>query len=161
MARIVRTLVAGVVAASIVALASAAAQAPNAHIGTWKVNVAKSKYSPGPAPQTQTVKYEAAAGGLKLTSDGVDAKGAKTHAEYTATFDGKPHAFTGNPNADMVTIKQIDPRILESSWTLKGKPTITTRSTVSADGKSRTTTQTGTDAAGQKVNNAIVYERQM
>ena len=61
----------------------------------------------------------------------------------------------------MVTIKQIDPRILESSWTLKGKPTITTRSTVSADGKSRTTTQTGTDAAGQKVNNAIVYERQM
>lgn len=161
MARVVRTLVAGAVAACFVSLGSAAAQAPNSHIGTWRVNVAKSKYDPGPAPQSQTVKYEASVGGLKLTSDGVDGKGAKTHAEYTAKFDGKPYAFSGNANADMITLKQVDARTLESSWTLRGKPTITTRSTVSADGKSRSATQTGTNAAGQKVNHTIVYERQM
>lgn len=161
MARVVRTLVAGVVAACFVSLGSAAAQAPNSHIGTWRLNVAKSKYDPGPAPQSQTVKYEASVGGLKLTSDGVDAKGAKTHAEYTAKFDGKPYAFRGNPNADMITLNQVDARTLETTWTLRGKPTITSRSTIAADGKSRSVTQTGTNAAGQKVNHTIVYERQM
>ena len=137
MARIVRRLVAGVGTACLISLASAAAQAPNSHLGTWRVNVAKSKYDPGPAPQSQTVKYEASVGGLKLTSDGVDGKGAKTHAEYTAKFDGKPSAFSGNPNADMITLKQVDARTLETSWTLRGKPTITSRSTIAADGKSR------------------------
>lgn len=161
MLRFVRTLVAGVVVACVATVASIAAQSPNAHIGTWRVNVAKSTYNPGPAPQSQTVKYEAWEGGLKLTSDGMDAKGAKTHAEYAAKFDGKPYPFKGNPNADMITLKQVDPRTIETSWTLRGKPTITSRSTISADGKTRTITQTGTGADGQKVNNTVVYERQM
>ena len=121
MERIVRTFLAGVGVACLAALASVSAQSPNPHIGAWRVNVAKSKYTPGPAPQSQTVKYEAADGGLKLTSDGVDATGAKTHAEYTAKFDGKPYAVKGNPNADMITIKQVDARTLESSWTLRGR----------------------------------------
>lgn len=160
MHRMLRTLTVGVVA-GLVTLGGVSAQSPNVHIGAWRVNVAKSTYSPGPAPQSQTVRYEAWEGGLKLIADGLDAKGVKTHAEYAARFDGKPYAFTGNANADMVTIKQVDPRTLESMWTLKGKPTITTRSTVSADGKTRTATQVGVNAAGQKVNNTIVYERQM
>ncbi len=161
MDRCIRTLVAGVIVACVATLGSVAAQSLNAHIGTWRVNVAKSTYSLGPAPQSQTVKYEAWEGGLKLTSDGVDAKGAKTHAEYAAKFDGKPYPFKGNPNADMITLKQVDPRTIETSWTLRGKATITSRSAISADGKTRTTTQTGTDAEGRKVNNTIVYERQM
>ena len=146
MTRTIRSFVAALAATAVVAFAfaSASAQAPNAHVGTWKINLAKSKFVPGPGPQSQTV----------------DAKGAKTHSEYTAKFDGKPVAFTGNANADMVTIKQIDPRTIESVWTLKGKATLTIRSTVAADGKSRTTMQTGTDAAGQKVNSSVVYDRQ-
>lgn len=161
MDRFVRTIAAGIVCAYAATWGSFAAQSPNPHIGTWRLNVAKSTYSPGPAPQSQTVRYEAWEGGLKLTSDGVDSKGTKTHAEYAAKFDGKPYPFKGNPNADMVTIKQIDPRTLETAWSLRGKPTITTRSTVAADGKTRTTTQTGVNADGQKVNNTIVFERQM
>ena len=162
MTRTIRSFVAALAATAVVAFAfaSASAQAPNAHVGTWKINLAKSKFVPGPGPQSQTVVYAAADGGLKLTADGVDAKGAKTHSEYTAKFDGKPVAFTGNANADMVTIKQIDPRTIESVWTLKGKATLTIRSTVAAYGKSRTTMQTGTDAAGQKVNSSVVYDRQ-
>lgn len=155
-----RSMLISVGVASFVAVASLAAQPVDPHVGSWKVNVAKSKYIPGPAPQSQTVKYEAWEGGLKLTSDGVDAKGAKTHAEYAAKFDGKPSPFKGNPNADMIALKRIDARTLETAWTKAGKPAITSRSTVAADGKTRTTVQTGTDAQGQKVNNTIVYERQ-
>src|SRR5215470_758712 len=57
--------------------------------GTWKLNVAKSKYSPGPAPQSNTVKFEGVDGGIKLTADGVDSQGKKTHNEYSAKYDGK------------------------------------------------------------------------
>jgi len=159
MQRFLRTVLIGAGVVTLVAVASLAAQA-NSHVGTWRLNVAKSKYDPGPAPQSQTVKYEAWDNGLKLTADGVDAKGAKTHGEYAARFDGKPYAFTGNPNADMIAIKRVDDRTLETSWTLKGKPTLMTRSVVSADGKTRTATQTGVNAQGQKVNNTLVYERQ-
>src|SRR5262245_61826519 len=59
--------------------------------GTWKWNVAKSKYSPGPAPQSNTIKFEAIDGGIKLLADGADAQGKKTHNEYTAKFDGKDY----------------------------------------------------------------------
>jgi hypothetical protein len=31
----------------------------NPSIGTWKLNLAKSKYSPGPPPKSQTTKIEA------------------------------------------------------------------------------------------------------
>ena len=159
MKHIARTLAAAMVATGLAAIASAAAQPANAHIGVWKINLAKSRYDPGPAPQRQTVVYAAADGALKLTSDGVDAEGNKTHTEYTARFDGKPYPYAGNPNGDMITIKQIDPFTMESVWTLKGKATITSRSVVARDGKTRTVTQTGTNAAGQQVNNTIVYER--
>jgi hypothetical protein len=159
MTRLVRTLIAFGAVASLAAFASVAAQS-NPILGTWKLNVAKSKYSPGPAPQSQTNKYDAWDGGLKLTTDGVDAKGAKTHSEYAAKFDGKPYPFTGNPNADMITLKRVDDRTLETQWSKGGKPTILSRSVISADGKTRTITQTGVNAQGQKVNNVIVYERQ-
>ena len=61
--------------------------------GTWRLNVAKSKYSPGPAPQSNTIKIESVEGGLKLVGDGVDSQGRKTHNLYTAKFDGStlPH----------------------------------------------------------------------
>src|SRR5438552_10948802 len=59
--------------------------------GTWKLNVAKSKYSPGPAPQSNMVKFEAIDGGIKLVADGLDSQGKKTHNEYTAKYDGKDY----------------------------------------------------------------------
>jgi hypothetical protein len=159
MVRIAYPHTVAVVATVLSAFAYAAAQPPNAHIGVWRINLAKSQYDPGPAPQRQTVIYRAAQGALHLISDGVDSQGTKTHAEYTARVDGQPVPMTGNPNGDMVAIKQIDGFTMESVWTLNGKATITSRSTVSADGKTRTVTQVGTNAAGQRVNNTIVYER--
>src|SRR2546426_8895566 len=51
------------------------AQASDARIGTWRLNVAKSKYSPGPAPQSLTVKVEASGEGEKATIEGVNAAG--------------------------------------------------------------------------------------
>src|SRR5437870_2364867 len=87
----------------------AVVMAADSNIGTWKLNVAKSKFSPGPAPKSQTLKIEAwGTDGVKFTSDGIDADGKPTHAEFQAKYDGKFVPFKGNPDADMLAYKRID-----------------------------------------------------
>jgi hypothetical protein len=136
-----------------------AAQDPIPGLGTWKLNVAKSKYSPGPAPKSGTVTYTAAGQGVKAVVDGVSATDVKTHWEYTANFDGKPYAVTGYADGDMVVTKRVNATTIETAYTLKGKPTTTSTRVVSADGKTLTVTTVGTNAQGQKVNNVQVFEK--
>ena len=135
--------------------------------GTWKLNVAKSKYSPGPAPQSNTVKFDAIDGGVKLTADGVDSAGKKTHNEYTAKYDGKDNPTKpmldgkANPNAaDSVAYKKVDDYTYEATTKLKGKQLTVARHVISKDGKTRTVTTTGTNVQGQKVNDVTVFEKQ-
>ena len=134
--------------------------------GTWKLNVAKSKYSPGPAPQSNTVKFDAIDGGIKLVADGSDSQGRKTHNEYTAKFDGKDYPtkpmLDGKPNpnaADSVSYKKIDDYTYEVTAKLKGKTLNVARHSISKDGKTRTITTTGTNAQGQKLNDMTVFEK--
>lgn len=145
--------------------ADAPAPAPEAraakHVGTWNLNVAKSTYSPGPAPKSQTLKIEALGeDGIKYAADGVGADGKPTHSEFEAKFDGMEYEFKGNPDADTLVYKWIDANTLEASLKLKGKPTTTANIVISDDGKTRTVTQTGTDAQGRAVKIVSVYEKQ-
>ena len=74
-------------------------------------------------------------------------------------FDGKDYPVTGNANADMQAFTKIDSHSYQIVGKKGGKVTITSKVVVSPDGKTRTTTQTGTDAQGRTVNNTIVYEK--
>src|SRR6266568_2427778 len=94
---------------------SVTARAADQQSGTWKMNPAKSKYSPGPAPQSVTVKVEADENGIKINADGTDAQGNPTHVAYDAKFDGKDYPLTGLPNADTVTVKRIDASTVQST----------------------------------------------
>jgi hypothetical protein len=135
--------------------------AADTNVGTWKLNLAKSTYSPGPAPKSQTLKIEAwGTDGVKYTADGFGADGKPTHTEFQAKYDGKDYPFTGNPDADVLSYKRIDPNTLEATTTLKGKNTTAIKVVVSADGKTRTVTQTGTNAQGQALNVSSVYDKQ-
>ena len=73
------------------------AQATDTQVGTWKLNVAKSKYSPGPAPKSATTKIEAAGAGTKVIVDQTLADGATRHYEFTANYDGKDSPVVGKP----------------------------------------------------------------
>ena len=131
------------------------------NVGTWKLNVAKSSFSPGPGPKSQTLKIEAwGDDGLKYTADGVGPDGKPSHAEFQAKFDGKDVPFKGNPDADTLAYTRIDANTLQATTKLKGKTTITAKVALSADGKTRTVTQTGTDAQGRTVKSVFVYEKQ-
>jgi hypothetical protein len=156
-----RTSVTVVLAAMLALAMGAAAMAADSNVGTWKLNLAKSTFSPGPAPKSQTLMIEAwGEDGVKYAADGMDADGKPMHWEVQAKYDGKLYPFKGNPDADMLSYKRIDASTVESTTQLKGKPMLTTRIVVSKDGKTRTLTQTGKNAKGQDVKNLLVYDKQ-
>jgi hypothetical protein len=133
--------------------------AENPNIGTWKLNEAKSKISAG-YPKNTTVVCEAAGNDVKVTVDGVDGQGKPTHNEWTGKFDGKDYPVTGDPTSDARAYKPIDDHTQELTVKKDGKVTISGKIVVSADGKSRTVTASGTDPSGNKIQSKSVYDKQ-
>jgi hypothetical protein len=133
----------------------------DSQVGSWKLNLAKSKYSPGPAPKSASTKIETVGTGTKVIVDQTLADGTTRHYEFTANYDGKDSPVVGNnPDADMVARTRINANTIQTVSKKGGKVTTTQTSTVSADGKTRTVTTKGMNAAGQTVNNVAVYEKQ-
>ena len=128
-------------------------------MGTWKLNEAKSNFAPG-ATKNHTVVYEAAGDNVKITADGTDKQGKSSHNEWTGKFDGQDYAVTGDPKSDMRSYKKVDDHTLKMVVKKDGKITATGRIVVSADGRSRTVTTSGTDADGKKIKNTVVYDKQ-
>jgi hypothetical protein len=132
-------------------------------IGTWKLNLAKSKYSGAPAPKNLTTSIEAAGAGYKVSSDGVASDGSHIAYGYTATLDGKdsPMTGTGTPNgADTIALTKTGPNSLDATLKKGGKVVLNGKSVISKDGKTRTLTSTGTNAAGQPTKVTGVYDKQ-
>jgi hypothetical protein len=129
--------------------------------GTWKMNPAKSNFSPGPLPKSNLVKWEAFPGGAKITADVVPVSGEPQHYESSGKFDGKDNPVKGNnPDADTMAFSKIDDHNYEVVMKRGGKTTIKSRMVVAADGKTRVTTQTGTNGKGEAVKNTMFYERE-
>ena len=135
------------------------AQAPNELFGTWKLNPAKSKYSPGPVPKSMTITYRPAGFGMKIVVDVVPAEGSPQHWEMTPMFDGRDHAVTGNPDADAISIKRISDTKGESTFKKNGKVMAINVRTISADGKTLTIESKGTTADGKPRHDVAVYEK--
>jgi hypothetical protein len=133
----------------------------NPLIGTWKINLAKSKYSPGPQPRSGITVFEAVGQGLRITAEGIDAQGNPTKTDFgVISFDGKSYPVTGTPAYDASSYKLVNVSTFEYTRTKAGKVVQTATSVLSADGKSRTLTTTGVDEKGQQINNVAFYEKQ-
>jgi uncharacterized protein YcnI len=129
-------------------------------LGHWKLNLAKSKYDPGPPPKSEMRTYEASGkNGIKGRFDRVDAAGKTITITYDAQYDGKDVPYTGAPDADTISLRRVDARTIDATLKKNGKAVQTTKAVTSADGKTRTLTTTGTNAAGQKINNVTVFDR--
>src|SRR5437660_4524560 len=99
--------------------------------------------------------------GKKVITETETADGKKVTVTYTANFDGKDYPLTGSAlGADKVSLKRIDARTTERIDKKDGKPVVTIRRVVSADGKTMTATSKGTNAEGKPPNNVAVYEKQ-
>jgi hypothetical protein len=135
------------------------AQANKNLAGTWKLNVAKSSFSPGPAPKSMTVTYSPAGEGMKIAVEVTPATGAAEHWEMAITYDGKESPIKGNPNADTATAKKIDDLTGETTFKKAGKVTATNTRVLSKDGKTLTVTSVGTTADGKPRKDVQVFEK--
>jgi hypothetical protein len=141
-----------------------AAQSPEPLLGTWKVNVAKSNYSPGPPPtfrSSVSIWESLGSGQFKNVNDSVDAKGQPFgHTEIIFRFDGADYPYKGTAEPSTRAYKRIDGRTYEFVSKVNGKVTTITRAVIATDGKTRTLTTTGTDAQGQSVKTVVLWEKQ-
>ena len=140
-------------------VATAAGFATNPHMGTWKLNEAKSKLAAN-ATKNHTVVYEASGDDIKVTVDGTDAAGAATHNEWTGKFDGKYYPVSGDPTSDTRAYRKINNRTITITAKKGKKVALTGTITVSANGKTRTVTTRGTDANGKLFRSTAVYDKQ-
>lgn len=153
-------LFATMVLVAMFAVATVAAAA-DVHTGTWKMNPAKSKFSPGPAQKSFTLKIEADENGIKLDAQGVNGDDSPLHVQYEAKFDGKDYPASGLPSgADSVSVKRVDSNTIESTQKKAGQVIMTVKSVVSKDGKTRTSTFNGKDAQGRTVHNVVVFDKE-
>ncbi len=148
-----------VVAVALSFAAAAACFAANPHIGTWKLNEAKSKLVPGMGKNT-TVTYTEQKDKIKVTVDGMDKDGKPTHSVWVGKFDGKAYPLKGNLPYNSIAYRVVNDRTNDITAMKDGKMSWNGRITVAADGKSRTVTINGTDANGKKVKGKAVYDKE-
>ena len=131
-------------------------------LGTWKLDVAKSKYTPAPMPvKSLTLTREASEGGVKQTTSGERADGTAINSTYTAKYDGKEVKVTGNSTYDTIAIKQVNANTLtDERKNTSNSYRATGRSVVSNGGKTMTTTAKGVNAEGKQFTQTFVFDKQ-
>jgi hypothetical protein len=151
---------------------------PNPLIGTWKQNMEKSTYSPGPPPLKGSYSVRQYAAGtdgsivaitMNIGPEGLPALGAISAAYY----DGKEYpqhtvATLGTSLASHVAPKiertisysPVDPYTVKIVQKEDDKIVSASTRTISRDGRTMTDRFDYTDAAGQHVTNVLIFEKQ-
>ncbi len=152
--KIVHRIVIGLV------LTSLALSAADMRSGTWKLNTAKSKFSPGPGPKSATVTYSMEGDWVVAKAQGVNAEGKATSGTNRYKLDGKEYPYKTPLVEGTISVKQIDDFNTEATIKGAGKYSVTSKVVISKDGKTRTLTSSGVNAEGKPVNTVAVYEKQ-
>jgi hypothetical protein len=128
-------------------------------LGTWKLDVGKSKFSPGQALTAATRTYTEANGlytlQQKLTS--ADGKEMSYQIHYR---DGKDESDTTTPSVDATHAKKVDANTWDFDLKKDGKVVGRVHRVVSADGKTLTVHNTGTQISGLKGDETLVFDKQ-
>lgn len=134
----------------------------DAIVGTWKLNTAKSKFDPGPAPKSLTRTVVADGDGVKYTFEGVSADGKPLTYGFAAHFDGKDNPIMGSmpTGADTISAKRVDANHYVATLKKGGKVIGTSKVSISKDGKETTVEASGTNASGVKTHDVQVYDKQ-
>ncbi len=155
-----------IMAVFVAALAGAGlmlAQGTDPFVGTWKLNLTKSKFTNTTTPKSETRTIEAQGGGLKISTEGIASDGSPISYSYTSNFDGKPVPETGAhvPNGtDMNAGKRVNSNTYTITGLKAGKIVVTARAVVSRDGKLMTVLAKGTNAKGQPDTVLNVWDKQ-
>ncbi len=144
--------------AAVCALASMATAQPSDRLaGTWRLNVAQSKYTSAAAPKSQTTTLLAVEGGIQEIVERVNADGTTTRWDVTAKYDGRDYPVKGDPSRDTVAMTKVDENTVDVVNKKAGAVVSRMRIVVAADGQSRTNTVT--DPSEQKTTAVLFFDR--
>ncbi len=133
---------------------------PDPVLGTWVLNMAKSRFVGGiPAFTSQTVTFDSVAAGFRVTTETVTRDGSVLRSEYTANYDGKRYPISGSPNADSVSFARLDARTVERFDTKGNTFVASVTRVVSPDGKVLSVMSKPVSGQGRTVGNILVYDR--
>lgn len=136
----------------------------NPVVGSWKINLAKSKFMPaGSAPKSDTLTIQAQGDGVKVNADGVNGDGSRIAASYTTNMDGEESAISGPGfpgGADTFAVKRVDANTSTGTGKKAGKVVYTRTMVVSKDGKVMTIKSKETDEKGQPISSTTVWDKQ-
>ena len=140
--------------------AAVAVESPDPVIGTWTLNVAKSKFTPGPAPKSGTRIYAPSGDGIAMTVSQVAADGSTSPSQSTYKYDGQDYAITGVPGVDMLSLKKVNGTTVNATMKLSGKVVGSTVRSISRHGKVLTLTTHAKSPDGKKYSYVAVYDKQ-
>jgi hypothetical protein len=160
MNRFLKMLVVGTIIAVGCGGVAGAADSPDPVVGTWALNLAKSKFPSGAAPQSQTRVYAQSADGTSLSVTGVSADGTAMSQKSTFKYDGKDYSFSGSQDYDSLSLKRVNGSTVNSTMKLGGKTIGTTVRSISDHGKKLTLTTNAKSAKGKKYHQVAVFDRQ-
>jgi hypothetical protein len=133
-----------------------AGQSDTSWFGIWKLNLARSTYSPGPPPfRRATRRIESFGNGIRITDDQVRSRGGVTHLEWTGEFDGIDYPVQGVERVLTNAYRRVDDRTYELVQKIDGEVVATARLLMSPDGRTITTVNSSRTASA-----TTIYDKQ-
>jgi len=131
---------------------------PDHLVGVWQLNLAKSRYFPGPGPTTETRTYIREGDSVVGVIQRLFKDGRRERIEYTANFD-REYPVEGTDAYDHVVLKRIDEYSSEAVLSHAGRVYGIARRVIASDGKSMTITFRRENETGPSVYNVVYYDR--
>ena len=141
------------------AIGTILAQTPDLS-GTWRLNVERSTFTPGPGWRSQVRTYRATPEGVSVTWSGVDAGGETMQVSYTYAYDGRDYPMVGSASYDTLNAIRVDARTVRSEEKRDGVIVGVAVRRVSEDGRVLTITDEGTNRRGRAFSQILVFDRQ-
>ena len=140
-------------------LFAAPAFAADPIVGTWTLNVAKSKFSSGQEIKASTRVYTEANGVYTLDQKvtGADGKQMSYRVQYS---DGKDMKQSMSGPTDTTHAKKVDANTWDFDLKKDGKVVGHVHRVVSADGKTLTVHNTGATLSGATGDETLVFDKQ-
>jgi len=125
-------------------------------VGTWKLNVTKSKLW----KELTQVKRELGNDQVEITETGISTDGSKISNKFTHPQKGGLVADSSTPKGQMAVATVICPSEIYETVLQNGRQVEVLHVVVSKDGKTLTVTDKGTDAKGKSFESISIFDKQ-
>jgi hypothetical protein len=128
-------------------------------LGTWELVPEKSKFNPGPPPESESRIYRRTPDGIRATIKTTAADGSMRTISYPWQVDGKEHAVEGSNLLDSIVLSKIDNLTSEATMKHGNMVIATERRQIAADGKMMSIEAKDLSSADQPISSVAIYQK--